>query len=292
MSYAPESVVGEWTIGPRHESVFARIAEVWQYRHLLGYFATRSLQSMYKRSSLGWIWMIVRVTAPIGLTSIIFGGVLDVDPPGATPYFLFLLCGQATWILFDRSLLFITRSMERNRRLIAKVYFPRLILPISTVAPALLFLSILTMVLVGTDIYFWHRDGVWYIPLHPRLLLAPVAVLISLLFALSVGFYTSVLQARYRDIRFGLRYSISFFLYATTVMYPLSQIEAKFPLVRWLVYLNPMESAIELFRLSTVGSPLEISRATLIGQLIVIALVGLSGVWFFNREEAASVDKM
>ena len=83
MSYAPESVVGEWTIGPRHESVFARIAEVWQYRHLLGYFATRSLQSMYKRSSLGWIWMIVRVVDPLCLTSIIFGGVLGVDPPGA-----------------------------------------------------------------------------------------------------------------------------------------------------------------------------------------------------------------
>jgi lipopolysaccharide transport system permease protein len=290
MSYAPESVVGEWTIGPRHESVFARIAEVWQYRHLLGYFATRSLQSMYKRSSLGWIWMIVRVVAPIGLISIIFGGVLNVDPPGATPYFLFMLCGQATWILFDRSLLFITRSMERNRRLISKVYFPRLILPISTVAPALLFLAILSMVLVGTDVYFHHRDGVWHIPLHPRLLLAPVAVVISLVFALSIGFYTSVLQARYRDIRFGLRYSIGFFLYATTVLYPMSQI--KYPLVRWMVYLNPMECAVELFRFSTVGTPLEISSATFIGQLTAIAVVGLSGIWFFNREEAAAVDKM
>ena len=290
MSYAPESVVGEWTIGPRHESVFSRIAEVWQYRHLLGYFATRSLQSMYKRSSLGWIWMIVRVVAPIGLTSIIFGGVLDIDPPGATPYFLFLLCGQATWILFDRSLLFITRSMERNRRLIAKVYFPRLILPISTVAPALLFLAILSMVLIGTDVYFYHRDGIWHIPLHKRLLLAPVAVVISLVFALSIGFYTSVLQARYRDIRFGLRYSISFFLYATTVLYPMSQI--KYPLVRWIVYMNPMESAIELFRFSTVGTPLAINGATLAGQLIAIVVVGLSGIWFFNREEAASVDKM
>jgi lipopolysaccharide transport system permease protein len=292
MSYAPESVVGEWTIGPRHESVFARIGEVWQYRHLLGYFATRSLQSMYKRSSLGWIWMIVRVIAPLGLTSIIFGGVLGVDPPGTTPYFLFFLCGQAPWVLFDRSLLFITRSMERNRRLIAKVYFPRLILPIATVAPALLFLGILTLILIGTDIYFHHRSGIWHIPLHPRLLLAPVAVLISLVFALAIGFFTSVLQARYRDIRFGLRYSIGFFLYATTVLYPLSQIEAKFPLMRWVVYMNPMESAIELFRFSTIGTPLEISRATMIGQLIVIAIVALSGIWFFNREEAASVDKM
>ena len=292
MSYAPESVVGEWTIGPRHESVFARLAEVWQYRHLLGYFATRSLQSMYKRSSLGWIWMIVRVVAPIGLTSIIFGGVLAVDPPGATPYFMFLLCGQATWILFDRSLLFITRSMERNRRLIAKVYFPRLILPIATVAPALLFMAILSLVLLGTDVYFYHRDGIWHIPLHPRLLFALVAVVISLVFALSIGFFTSVLQARYRDIRFGLRYSIGFFIYATTVLFPMSQIKASFGFVQWLVYMNPMESAIELFRFGTLGTPLDLSTATLVGQLTAIVIVGLSGIWFFNREEAASVDKM
>ena len=76
------------------------------------------------------------------------------------------------------------------------------------------------------------------------------------------------------------------------MLYPLSQIEAKFPLVRWVVYMNPMESAIELFRFSTLGTPLEISRATLIGQLIAIVVVGLTGIWFFNREEAASVDKM
>jgi len=73
-------------------------------------------------------------------------------------------------------------------------------------------------------------------------------------------------------------------------LYPMSQI--KYPLLRWMVYLNPMESAVELFRFSTVGTPLEISTATLIGQLAAIAVVGLSGIWFFNREEAASVDKM
>src|SRR5689334_24985800 len=176
MSYARETVVGEWRIEPRHESILARIAEVWRYRHLLGYFATRTLQSLYKRSSLGWIWMMVRVTAPIGLNSIIFGGVLDLKSPDGTPYFLFLLCGQTAWTLFDRSLLYVTRSMERNRKLIAKVYFPRLILPISAVSPALIYLTILSLVLIGANIYLHHHDGVWYIPLQPRLFLAPVAI--------------------------------------------------------------------------------------------------------------------
>jgi lipopolysaccharide transport system permease protein len=290
MSYAPESVVGEWTIAPRHNGVFARITELWQYRHLLGYFATRTLKLLYKRSSLGWIWMMVRVTAPIGLNSIIFGNVLNLKSSDGTPYFLFLLCGQTPWTVFDHSLLFVTRSMERNRKLIAKIYFPRLILPISALSPALLFLMILTIVLIATDVYLHHRDGIWYIPLHPRLLLAPVAVVISLSFSAAVGFWTAVLQARYRDIRFGLRYSLGLFLYATTVLYPLSQI--KYPLVRWLVYVNPMESGIELFRLGTVGTPMEISNVMLAGQLLAIVLIGLGGIWFFNREEAATVDKL
>jgi lipopolysaccharide transport system permease protein len=125
---------------------------------------------------------------------------------------------------------------------------------------------------------------------HPRLLLAPVAVLISLAFAVSIGFWSSVLQAQHRDIRFGLQYSLTFFIFATTVLYPLSQI--KHPLLRWMVYLNPMESAIELFRFATLGMPLELNRVTFAGQLIAILMVGLTGVWFFNREEAASVDKL
>jgi lipopolysaccharide transport system permease protein len=290
MSSAREAVVGEWSIEPRQENIFARLAEVWRYRHLLGYFSTRTLQSLYKRSSLGWIWMIVRVTAPIGLNSIIFGGVLDLKSPDGTPYFLFLLCGQTAWTLFDRSLLYITRSMERNRKLIAKVYFPRLILPISAVSPALIYLAILALVLFGANVYLYQHEGVWYIPIEPKLLLAPVAVVIALVCSIAVGFWTSVLQARYRDIRFGLRYSMSFFLYATTVLYPLSQI--KYPVVRWLVHLNPMESAIELFRYATVGTPIELGDAAFAWQLVAIGLIALAGIWFFNREEAASVDKL
>jgi lipopolysaccharide transport system permease protein len=290
MSYARDAVVGEWSIEPRQANFFARIAEVWRYRHLLGYFATRTLQSLYKRSSLGWIWMLVRVAAPIGLNSIIFGGVLDQKSPDGTPYFLFMLCGHTAWTLFDQSLLHITRSMERNRKLIAKVYFPRLILPISAVSPAAIYLAILSLVLFGANIYLRQREGVWYIPLEPRLLLAPLAVGIALSCAVAVGFWTSVLQARYRDIRFGLRYSMSFFLYATTVLYPLSQIGH--PLVRGLVLVNPMESAIELFRYATVGTPIEMSDTVMAMQLLVILVIGLGGIWFFNREEAASVDKL
>ena len=199
MSYAPESVVGEWTIQPRQNSVFARLVEMWQYRHLLSYFATRTLQMLYARTPLGWFWMIFRVMAPVGLNALVFGGVLDVKAPGGTPYFLFLMCGQVPWTLFDRSLLFITRSLERNRKLIAKVYFPRLILPVASASPALLFLAILLTVLVGINISFQQRDGVWYIPFQPRLLIAAVAVLIA---AVAIWLSSSA-NSRSRPMKIG-----------------------------------------------------------------------------------------
>jgi lipopolysaccharide transport system permease protein len=290
MSYGPDAAVAEWLIEPKSDSVFARIKEVWEYRRLLKYFAGRTLQALYKRSSFGWIWMMVRVCAPIGLNSLIFGGVLNVQPTDGTPYPLFLLCGQTTWILFDRSLLFITRSMERNRKLISKVYFPRLILPIAAVSPSMMFLAILSIVLVGADIYLRYHTGTWFIALQPRLLLAPAAVLISLTFAIAVGFWTSVLQVRYRDIRFGIRYAMPLLMYLTSVLWPLSHI--KYPWARALVSLNPMESAIELFRYGTVGTPLEITSVTIVAHMIAIAVTAASGIWFFNRVESGSVDKI
>ena len=290
MSYGPEAAVADWVIEPKSDSIFARVKELWQYRKLLKYFASRTLKMMYQRSSFGWIWMMIRVCAPIGLNTIIFGGVLDVKSGDGSPYFLFLLCGQTTWILFDRSLLFITRSIERNRKLISKVYFPRLILPMAAVSPSVMFLAILVIALVGVDISLYHHAGVWYIPLAPRLLLAVAAVAISLIFAIAIGFWTSVLQVRYRDVRFGIRYAMPLLMYLTSVLWPLSQI--KYGWARALVTMNPMESSIELFRYGTIGTPLEITSTVILWHMMVIVLTGASGIWFFNRVESASVDKI
>lgn len=289
MPYAPEAVVGDWTIEPRRSSVFARLGEMWQYRHLLGYFATKTLQSLYRRSSLGWIWLLLRVMGPIGVNGAVFGGIAKMKPHDDSPYFLFLLCGQAAWTMFDRSLFYITRSMERNRKLISKVYFPRLILPVASASPSVLFLAIFAVVLTGVDVFMWWHTGTWYIEAAPRLLLAPVAVGLCLLFAIAVGFWTSVLQARYRDIRFAVRYAMPFLMFATSSLYPLEQMPAQY---RWVVTLMPVETPIEWFRYATLGSPIELPVSVMAWHLVAIALTGIGGIWFFNREEAASVDKL
>jgi len=291
MPFAPDVAIdaGEewWEIEPRQHGVFDRARELWRYRYLWWYFASDTMTGMFRRSKLGWIWLLLRVAGPVGLNAVVFGGMLGVES-GGPPYFLFFLCGTTTWILFERSLLFVTRSLERNRKLITKVYFPRLILPMSAVAPGLLYLLILLIVMIGTVIYFFRKEGVWYITLRPELLAAVAAIVLSLTFTVAVGLWTSVLQARYRDIRYGLRYVMPFWMYFTPIIYPATAIPEKW---RWLVALNPMAPIVELFKWGTLGQG-HVTAPSLITSLVLIVVTMISGMWFFNREEAASIDKL
>jgi lipopolysaccharide transport system permease protein len=294
MSSAPDSVLPAasvsadlWLIEPRQHGVVDRVRELWRYRYLWWYFASDALKAMYRRTKLGWLWLVVRVTAPVGITALIFGGLLGVSSNGP-PYFLFFSCGMTTWILFERSLLVVTRSLERNRKLITKVYFPRLILPLSSVAPGLLYLAILLIVIVITVLYYRRQDGLWYITLRPELLVAVAAVLLTLVFTVSVGLWTSVLQARYPDVRQGIRYFMPFWMYFTPIIYPVTLVPEPY---RWLMALNPMATIVEGFKWGTLGYG-HLNATSITISLTMTALTMVSGVWFFNREEAASVDKL
>jgi lipopolysaccharide transport system permease protein len=276
-----------WLIEPRQNGVVDRVRELWRYRYLWWFFAADALLAMFRRSKLGWLWLLLSITAPVGLNAIVFGGVLGVDS-GPIPYFLFFLCGTTTWVLFERSLLFVTRSLESNRKLVTKVYFPRLILPMSAVAPGLLYLVVLLLVTVGTVIYYFRRDGVWYITVRPELLASVGAVMLALMFTVAVGLWTSVLQARYRDIRYGLRYVMPFWMYFTPIIYPVTMIPEQW---RWVVAINPMAPVVELFKWGTLGEA-HLTTPSLTTSMVLIAITLISGMWFFNREESASIDKL
>jgi lipopolysaccharide transport system permease protein len=290
MSSAPDAAVipaDSWVIEPRQYGVVDRARELWAYRYLWWYFAANAIRDMYRKSMFGWLWLLMRVAGPVGLSALIFGGVLSVPSEG-TPYFLFFLCGTTTWVLFERSLLVVTRSIEGNRRLITKVYFPRLILPMSSVAPGLMYLSILLVTMLVSLGYYYQRDGVWYVQPSPRLFVSVAAILLSLTFAISVGLWTSVLQARYRDVRYGLRYAMPFWFYFTPVIYPLSHIPEKW---RWVVAVNPMATIVEMYKWGTLGQG-SVTATGVATSLSLIALTFTLGMWFFNREEAASIDKL
>jgi lipopolysaccharide transport system permease protein len=276
-----------WEIEPRQHGVIERARELWHYRYLWWYFASESVATMWRRTKLGWIWLLFRVMAPVGLSSLIFGGLLGVQSSGP-PYFLFFVCGSATWILFERSLLVVTRSLEQNRKLVTKVYFPRLILPLSSVAPGLLYLAILLIVMVATVLYYRRHDGVWYITLRPELLVSVAAVALSLVFTVAVGLWTSVMQARYPDVRQALRYFMPFWMYLTPIIYPVTIVPEPW---RWLLALNPMAAVVEMFKWGTLGVG-HLTATSIFTSLALMTLTMISGMWFFNREEAASIDKL
>jgi lipopolysaccharide transport system permease protein len=277
-----------WVIEPRQHGVFARVRELWSYRYLWWYFASATVTSLYRGSALGWLWLLLRVVAPIGINALVFGDMLSQSQKVPIPYFLFFLCGIVTWTIFERSLFYITRSVERNRRLVTRVYFPRLILPVSAVAPGLVYLAVLIIILAITVVVFHQRDGLWYVTMSPRLLVSVGAVVASLAFAIAVGLWTSVLQARYRDIRYALRYVTPVWFLLTPVVYELSDISPRYS---WLVALNPMAAIVEAFKWGTLGQGTfpQVPAAMSLGLVVITMMTGL---WFFNREEAASVDKL
>ena len=277
-----------WVIEPRQHGAFARLRELWSYRYLWWYFASNTVSSLYRRSALGWLWLLLRVVAPIGLNALVFGDMLNQkEKVDHAPYFLFFVCGMAAWMTFEQSLQYITRSVEQNRRLVTRVYFPRLILPVAAIAPGLVYLAVLLVILVLTVVFYYYRLGVWYVTLEPRLLVSVAAIAVSLLFAIAIGLWTSVLQARYRDVRYALRYVMPFWFLLTPVIYPLSQLAERY---RWFVTLNPMAAIVEAFKWGTFGegvfpaTPAAVSLA-----LVIVTLV--TGMWFFNREEAESVEE-
>jgi lipopolysaccharide transport system permease protein len=276
-----------WVIEPRGAGLTSRAQEVWRYRYLLRHFGVQALQRTYRRTVLGWLWLFLRPLGPIVIGTLVFGRLLNV-PSDSVPYFLFFLVGTASWNLFEHSLLWATRSIERNRRLMRKLYFPRIILPIASVVPALSQFLIYLGLILGSVVYYFFVEGKLYLMLRPQLLLALTSAVLAVVFALALGLWTSILAAQARDVRFTLRYVLQFWLYLTPVIYPLSAIPQR---LHWLVSLNPMAALVETFKWGILGVG-QFKPYSLVTAMAIICLTVASGLWFFHSAETTSVDRL
>ena len=277
-----------WVIAAdTREGLWARLREIWQYRRVLSFFSIKAVQSLYAKTRLGMPWLFIRVLVPLAVGSFVFGSVMDV-PSGGVPYFIFFTTGQLAWNFFDGPLIRGSRGLEVNRELLRKLYIPRVILPMGQMAAGLVEPVIVAFVLAGAAAYYRVADGVWYIQTSAGMLRAVLAAALILAFAFAVSLWTSVWQARARDVRFIMRYVVSFWLYFTPVIYPLSMVPAE---IRWLAYLNPVTAPVELFK-SGVLPNVEFSWPWL-GYSAALTLVVLGfGAWYFARTESATMDKM
>ena len=257
-----------------------RLREVWAYRELLYFFVWRDVKIRYKQTVIGVLWVVLQPILNMLVFTLVFGRLAKL-PSDGLPYPVFYFAALIPWTYFSYSLSSTTNVVVESQHLITKVYFPRLILPISSVLSGLVDFAIGFVVLS----IFCIAYGI--LPTLAALWL-PLLLLLALFTALGVGLWTSALNALYRDVRYVIPFVIQFWMFASPVAYASSLVPARW---RWIYGLNPMANVIDGFRWAITGRG-QAPGLLLLASASAVALVLLGGIFFFNRMESTVADRV
>jgi lipopolysaccharide transport system permease protein len=255
--------------------------ELWEYRELVYFFVWRDIKIRYKQTAVGAAWAVLQPFLTMLIFSLFFGALAHIPSQGL-PYPIFYYSALLPWMYFAASLQNATNTIVENQRVITKVYFPRLALPISAVFSGLVDFAISFLMFVAMMAYY-H--------IHPTLAVfwMPVFLLMAVLTALGMGLWLSALNAIYRDVRYVVPFLVQFWMFASPVVYPSSLVSARWPKWAWLYGLNPMGGVIEGFRWSLTGHGDPPGRLVLISSGVVLVVL-LSGLAYFQRMETTIAD--
>lgn len=256
-------------------------ADLWRYRELFGFFAWRDIIVRYKQATLGVIWALLRPLLNMLAFAFIFGKIAQLPSEGVS-YTLFVLAGMLPWQLYANSVVDTCSSLVNNYQLVSKVYFPRMILPLSQIVVYLLdfVIGLCLLILLAA---FQHQLC-W-----STICLLPLFIMLALLFCMGSALWLSALTVRYRDFRLTVPFFIQFGMFISPVGYGTFIIPEKWKL---LFYLNPMVGIIDGFRWSLFGiSHAEISHTLIISTLITIFIV-IGGALYFRRMERSFADQI
>jgi lipopolysaccharide transport system permease protein len=265
-------------IGPPKGWFSLNLKEVWAYRELLGLFARRDVSVRYKQSFVGIGWAVIQPIMTMLIFTIIFGRFAKLPSEGI-PYPVFTYCALLPWNYFARSLGDSSDSLVASSNLITKVYFPRLILPLSKVVAGLIDFAIAFIILIL--MLLWYR----IVP-TAGLLLLPLFMLIAMISALGVGLWLTALNVKYRDVKFIVPFLTQFWLYASPVAYSITIVPPKW---QWIYSLNPMVGVVEGFRWALLGKSPPNVEMMLISFACVLALL-VSGLFYFKKMEQTFAD--
>jgi lipopolysaccharide transport system permease protein len=253
------------------------IKELWAYRELLWVLTARDVKVRYKQTVLGFAWAIIQPVMMMVVFSIFFGRLAGM-PSDGYPYPIFVYAALLPWTFFANAISTSGNSLVGSAHLVSKVYFPRLIIPLSSVGAGLVDFTISAGVLL--ILMAWYGVG-WSL----NLLVAPLLVAGVVFIALGVGTFLSALTIAYRDFRYVIPFMIQFWMFATPVIYPASLVPEGW---RWLLYLNPMAGLIEAFRSAFLNRPFDVpALAVSLGIAIVLFLVGIA---YFEKAERRFAD--
>jgi len=254
------------------------LREVWAYRELLGILAWRDVSVRYKQTAVGIGWAIIQPVMTMVIFTIIFGKFAKL-PSDGIPYPLFSFCALLPWNYFAQSLSSSSDSLVGASNLITKVYFPRLVIPLSRVFSGLIDFAISFVILLGLMVWYGTFPGL-------RIFALPFFIFVSMVTALGVGFWLTALNVKYRDVRFVVPFLVQIWLYASPVAYSSSLVPEKW---RWLYGLNPMSGVIEGFRWALLGNGSPDVEMMMISLSIVMVIL-VSGLYYFKRMEQTFAD--
>jgi lipopolysaccharide transport system permease protein len=265
-------------IRPSRGFAALRLTEVWQFRDLLFALAQRDVKLRYKQTALGVIWVVLQPLLAAGIFSFVFGLVAKMPSDGRS-YFLFSYAGLLGWNLFFSVVTRSSGCLIGNSQLISKIFFPRLVLPFSTVPSALIDFGVaLAMMAVLMLVYHVHPTA--------NLLLLPAWILLALMVSCGIGLWTSALSVSYRDVQYILPIMLQILLYGSPVAYAVSAVPQR---LRWAYQLNPLASILEGFRWSLLGTTAPDWRAVLLSAIVSMLLLA-SGAFAFKRMERKFAD--
>ena len=274
----------EWTnvISSEHSLFKLNLKEVWDYRDLVYMFVKRDFVSSFKQTILGPLWFFINPIFTTVVYLIVFGNIANLSTDGA-PKILFYLAGVTLWNYFSSSLGGTSNVFVGNAGIFGKVYFPRLVMPITIVISNLMRFGVQFLLFLVVFFYYWYKGEVtpnWWV------LFTPIFILMMSLFALGVGMIFSSLTTKYRDLSMLLSFGISLYMYATPVIYPTSMLSAKIqPYAKY----NPLTGIFEGFKYAWMGVG-EFNPIMLVYSTIIILILLAIGTVIFNKVEKGFMD--
>jgi len=265
-------------IQPSRGWVSLKLGEIWEYRELLYFLTWRDIKVRYKQTALGAAWAIIQPFFTMVVFSLFFGRLAKI-PSDGVPYPIFSFAALVPWTFFANGLSQSSNSLVGSSNLITKVYFPRLIIPISAVISGLIDFALAMVVLFAMMIYYGVAPTI-------NSLFLPLFVLLAFVTSLGVGLWLSALNVEYRDVRYVLPFVVQFWMFATPIAYPSTLLHDPW---RTIYGLNPMVGVIEGFRWALLGTD------TAPGPIIVVSslaslLILITGAFYFRRMEKTFAD--
>jgi lipopolysaccharide transport system permease protein len=255
--------------------------DLWGFRELFYILAWRDIKVRYKQTVFGASWSILRPLLTTLIFTVVFNKIAKLQAPGTVPYAILVLSGMLPWQFFSSALSEASNSLIGNTNLISKVYFPRLIIPMSSIMTSLVDFAITFLIMLVMLGYYQYVPDV-------KILLLPFFVLMSFLASLGVGLFITALNVKYRDFRYIIPFVVQIGLYVTPVGYSSSTISANW---RLLYSLNPMVGIIDGFRWCIIGKELLYLPGIVLSISVTIAFL-LLGIWYFRKTEKSFADNI